>query len=333
MRTARVPMSSIGNHTAAIARFRPIYTPMFCNTTEQNVGKEQIDENHGALVNATATTICTNANPYFTFRMKPIGDTKLYLVLGDDVSEVGNASVDPQVILPFADTLMPSNITMYFNSTQSRNMIDYHRTQGEPMMMSVTRVWGGVDLDLYGWKLRSPWHERYSWCAWSIDPRKRLNGPLVCEGSLSALRHVVKPANATFESFEVYVPSEELARAEQLRDWFCSIVMGSSSLLFVAVMLCSAVHVRAQSRRTFQADGGDMLKVEEGRLEEEDDHAAKCPYRPTQVADKPKEAATSVSSLTTRASTPRGSASTVDSASSDHVRQALAADAPSGLSV
>eukprot|EP00929_Paragymnodinium_shiwhaense_P019785 TRINITY_DN13378_c0_g2_i3.p2 TRINITY_DN13378_c0_g2~~TRINITY_DN13378_c0_g2_i3.p2 ORF type:complete len:334 (-),score=74.00 TRINITY_DN13378_c0_g2_i3:278-1279(-) len=295
---------------SSLASPKPIYIPMMCNTSEQNVGKEQIDAQHGASVKATATTVCRNSNP-FTFLMEPIEASKLYLVLGDDVSQVGNVTVDPQTIAPHASVRMPSNVSMYFSSTQTRHMLDYHRSHGEPMMMSVSHVWGAVQLDLYGWKLRSPWEESKSYCAWSINPRKRLNGPIVCDKDLRALQRVVKPANASIEPFAVYVDPEKIAQAERARHWFFSLVMAVSLAIVVAAMLRCRVHWQAHSRRIVKAGGDDLQKAEEGRLEQQA-QGATC-YLPSPDADERKEVAQSVATVTTQAPTPRASAASMES--------------------
>eukprot|EP00929_Paragymnodinium_shiwhaense_P011630 TRINITY_DN11762_c0_g1_i1.p1 TRINITY_DN11762_c0_g1~~TRINITY_DN11762_c0_g1_i1.p1 ORF type:complete len:311 (+),score=60.23 TRINITY_DN11762_c0_g1_i1:169-1101(+) len=244
-----------------------MYIPMECINSEKNMGKEQMDAQGGVDVNGTATTVCKNDNRY-TFHMKPIEETTLYLVLGDDVSVIGHASVGPHVFLPHEDTPMDANVTMHFNNTQLRNMLDYDRLHGEPMMMSASHVWGSVEVDLFGLKLRSPWQEKTNWCGWLIDPKERLNGPLVCGESLDALRRLVKPANSTATPFAVYVPREKIREGAQFRSLVCGVVMGVSLFVLMVSILCSMSQWRAHSRRTSKPSADDAATLaEEGRLQ------------------------------------------------------------------
>eukprot|EP00929_Paragymnodinium_shiwhaense_P085455 TRINITY_DN45855_c0_g1_i3.p1 TRINITY_DN45855_c0_g1~~TRINITY_DN45855_c0_g1_i3.p1 ORF type:complete len:406 (-),score=36.89 TRINITY_DN45855_c0_g1_i3:602-1741(-) len=303
----------------------PIFFPMVCNITGRNFGQERMDE-QGVHVNGTAVTSCSNPNA-LTIEMKPIQDTKIYLVLGEEMSIAGTATFAPQLFPPDSSTSMSSETSMNINHTQLRGILQHHMAFGEPMMMSVEHVWARVEVDLYGLKLRSPWQERESRCAWSINPMKRQNGPVVCENSLSALRPIVKPANATVQPFALPVPPEEIARAEQVRDWACATLMFLSSLVLAEVSVRSVSLWRTLRQRTQrQVKFEDELpKTEEDKTDARPTLRLPCcvaagddetgGYRPATTR--------SGATLTTRASSPNDGTTEASSPAAESIGEAL----------
>eukprot|EP00929_Paragymnodinium_shiwhaense_P030858 TRINITY_DN17408_c0_g1_i1.p1 TRINITY_DN17408_c0_g1~~TRINITY_DN17408_c0_g1_i1.p1 ORF type:complete len:390 (-),score=40.13 TRINITY_DN17408_c0_g1_i1:940-1992(-) len=250
-----------------IASFDPVLTSMSCNQTAKEFGQERFGAD-GVHVNGTATTVCSNRNR-FAFHVNPIEDTKVLLVLGDDVSTVGSTKDNKQVYPPHGDAIMYSDTVMHINMTQLRGIMDYHSLHGEPMMASVSHVWARVEVEVLGFKVRSPWFEKTSYCGWSVDPMKRLNGPLTCEHTLAGVQAIVKPANATTGPFEVPCPPEKIAQAEWARDCACAVLVVVCVLVLIAVVTRLVTHWMqiVGASTTIALDAHELSKAEEGRLE------------------------------------------------------------------
>eukprot|EP00929_Paragymnodinium_shiwhaense_P055105 TRINITY_DN2763_c0_g1_i2.p1 TRINITY_DN2763_c0_g1~~TRINITY_DN2763_c0_g1_i2.p1 ORF type:complete len:209 (-),score=31.58 TRINITY_DN2763_c0_g1_i2:1235-1861(-) len=171
----------LGLSANTLATFSPIYTPMECNITEKIFGQERMGAD-GVRVNGTGVTVCRNPNR-LNIEMQPIEDTKIFLVLGDNLSLAGVSTGSPHVFLAGGSTEMPSATSMHIDHTQLRGIMHHHMTYGEPMMMSVERVWARVEVDLYGLKLRSPWLEQAAEAGRRGPADRRCGrGPLRVEG-------------------------------------------------------------------------------------------------------------------------------------------------------
>eukprot|EP00929_Paragymnodinium_shiwhaense_P001157 TRINITY_DN101385_c0_g1_i1.p1 TRINITY_DN101385_c0_g1~~TRINITY_DN101385_c0_g1_i1.p1 ORF type:complete len:435 (+),score=64.56 TRINITY_DN101385_c0_g1_i1:73-1305(+) len=257
---------------ATLSMYTPLYTPMTCNNTEKVFGKEVFDPvTRSVVINGTSTTICSNPNRIAFFMRPREGDTTMYLVLGKNVSDIGWAKNTPKEFPPGGDAVLHTDIGMVMNTTQVGDMLMYSRNQGYPMMATATHVWGQVEIKLYGMPLRSPWRPASSWCGWRIDPKTKVGGPVVCDFTLEALQGKVPGPYDEARPFLVYVPETKLAQAEELRNWFCSIVMVISFGMLVAVMACMFRRYRQhmpQKYITRPVDDDDLLKIEEGMAQE-----------------------------------------------------------------